>query len=292
MTNPVKILLAQGHGAGSAHNRGGLYFNEGDNNFYYSLVLKEEMDKYKGVQVDLTRKNITDNPTLAQRSRMGVGYDLYWSIHSNAAEAFVRGSEVWDSVEGKTPELAKAMCDATANLFKHNNRGVRYKEGKKGWNWYGELRGNKAKSAMIVENGFHTNHEDCLFFKNNHRHLAIIQAKVVADYYKLKKKEVINMTKPSKSHKEDWDWGTKLGLTDGSNPRGNITREQMITVIRRTMGVLSETNNSDAHWANEFFESLNKEGIKISDKRFNEFVKRGEIFKLLDAIAKMGENNV
>ena len=41
----------------------------------------------------------------------------------------------------------KAICDTTANLFGHNNRGVKYKEGQTGYNLNGELRFNQAKSA-------------------------------------------------------------------------------------------------------------------------------------------------
>ena len=43
---------------------------------------------------------------------------------------------------------------------------------------------------MIVENGFHTNKEDSLIFKNNHKELAKIQARVIADYYNLKRKQI------------------------------------------------------------------------------------------------------
>ena len=42
----MRIILNAGHGAGKEHNRGGIYFNEGDNNYLYSLVLKEELEKY------------------------------------------------------------------------------------------------------------------------------------------------------------------------------------------------------------------------------------------------------
>lgn len=208
----MKIMLAAGHGAGKAHNRGGLYFNEGDNNFNYSLVLKKELEKY-GVLVGLVRKNINENPELTQRAAAGNGYDLYIAIHSNAGDASVRGTEVWDSVEKPNKELAKSICDATASLFDHNNRGVKYKAGQPGYNWYGELRLNKAKSAMIVENGFHTNKDDCLFFKNNHQKLAEIQAAAIAKFYKLKKdnidkseKRTLIISKPTANVKQMEAW--------------------------------------------------------------------------------------
>lgn len=196
----MRVLVNAGHGTGPQHNRGGVCFNEGDNNYYYSLALKEELLTYENVQVDLVRKNITDNPTIAQRSAMGRGYDLYFSIHSNAASSTVRGTEVWDSVERPNLALAKLICDATAEFFKHNNRGVKYREGQPGYNYYGELRFNEAKSSMIVENGFQTNSQDCSIFKNGHKELAVIQARAIASHYGLKKKVIKESVHWAKKH--------------------------------------------------------------------------------------------
>lgn len=230
----MRIILAAGHGAGKAHNRGALYFNEGDNNYLYSLVLKEELEKYTNVYVGLVRENIEDNPTLTERAKMGDGYDLYISIHSNAANnASVRGTEVWDSVEKPNKALAKAICDATAELFGHNNRGVKYKEGQQGLNWYGELRNNKAKSAMIIEIGFHTNHDDCLFFKNNHKKIAEVQARVIAEHYGLEKRGEKKEDKPSKWAEEAWNWGFTEGIIDGTRPKDAATREEIVTMLYR-----------------------------------------------------------
>ncbi|AOY76929.1 N-acetylmuramoyl-L-alanine amidase [Clostridium formicaceticum] len=221
----IKILLSAGHGAGNIHNRGGLYFNEGDNNYYYSLILKTELEKYNNVVVNLVRKNINDNPQINDRSKMGEGYDLYFSIHSNAAGSTVRGTEVWDSVETPNKTLAQAICDATADLFNHNNRGVKHREGQPGFNYYGELRFNKAKSAMIVENGFHTNHDDCLFFKNNHELIAKAQAEVIAKHYKLDKRKIEDEI--SSWAKDAQQWVIENRVSDGTNPKSNVTREQL-----------------------------------------------------------------
>ncbi|CAG7592019.1 hypothetical protein PEPTYR26121_01474 [Peptoniphilus tyrrelliae] len=38
---------------------------------------------------------------------------------------------------------------------------------------------------------------------------------------------------PSDWAKEDWEWGKEQGITDGSNPGGTCTREQVISMIRR-----------------------------------------------------------
>ena len=199
----IKILIDSGHGAGRQHNRGGICFNEGDNNFHYSAILKRELEKYEGVKVDLVRKKITDNPSLAQRSAMGKGYDLFLSQHSNAANGQARGSEVWDSVEKPNKVLAQAIVDATASCFNHNNRGVKYRAGQPGYNYYGVLRFNEAKSSMIIENGFHDNSLDCNFFKNNHQKIAEVQARTIAEHYKLKLKGGNIVNKPANNTPRD-----------------------------------------------------------------------------------------
>lgn len=38
---------------------------------------------------------------------------------------------------------------------------------------------------------------------------------------------------PSDWAKDDWEWGKEKGITDGSNPGGTCTREQVIAMIRR-----------------------------------------------------------
>ena len=191
------IMLDPGHGAGKAYNRGALYYNEGDNNFNYALVLKEELETYQGVVVNLTRNKITDNPDLAERSLMGHGHHLFLSLHSNGyKDSNVRGTEVYDSIEKPNKKLAAELCKNIAATFAHPNRGVKYKKNSVGKNWYGVLRDNQAQSAMIIEHGFHTNPEDCKFFLNNHKAIAKITAETIAKYYGLKKK-VIEQPKSS-----------------------------------------------------------------------------------------------
>lgn len=173
---------------------------------------------------------------------MGKGYDLFLSEHSNAANGVTRGTEVWDSVEKPNKGLATKICTETARLFGHNNRGVKYKAGQPGYNWYGVLKFNGAKSAMIIENGFHDNSQDCNFFKNNHRRIAETQARVIAEHYGLKRKviakpiptPVINKN-PSSWAKQSWDWATNQKFLDGTRPREDITREEFVTVVKRVV---------------------------------------------------------
>ena len=40
-------------------------------------------------------------------------------------------------------------------------------------------------------------------------------------------------TQPSAWAKEAWEWAKKEGITDGTNPQGNVTREQVVTMLHR-----------------------------------------------------------
>ena len=182
----MKILLDSGHGKGE--NRGSLIGNEGDNTFYYALVLKEVLEAY-GVTVGLTRNKLEDNPTLEKRGTMANGYDLLLSLHSNAySDKNVNGIELWDSVQKPNKDLATKLVNELATHFRAN-RGVKYKELAKGQDWYGILRASQATHAMLIEHGFHTNLEDVKVFTEKRKELAETTAKVIADYYKLDKVE-------------------------------------------------------------------------------------------------------
>lgn len=36
--------------------------------------------------------------------------------------------------------------------------------------------------------------------------------------------------------KEAWDWAKKNGITDGTNPKGAVTREMLVTMLYRMRG--------------------------------------------------------
>lgn len=186
MAQTFKILLDPGHGPGKAHNRGGLYFNEGDNAYDYSLVLKKRLETIPNVKVDLTRSR-NGNPSLSKRSRMGTGYDLFLSLHSNAGTRQAKGVEIWLSVNRKGQTLAKDLVQAITRVFKTPNRGVKYKKLNNGADYYGVLRNNWAKVKMIVEHGFHTNPQDGKTFRDKHQEIANATAKVIENHYNLGK---------------------------------------------------------------------------------------------------------
>lgn len=187
----VKVMLDAGHGKGSAYNRGSIYGNEGDNNFKFSLILKNELEKY-GIEVGLTRpnKNIGSNDDLKRRGNLGQGYDLFLSLHTNAGGG--TGVEVWNSVQRGNEPLANALCQALSDVQKIKNRGVKYKkfDTYSNLDWFGVLRHNKARFGMLVEHCFHDNEKECRFYVENMLLIAKKEAEVIAKAFGIKGAEI------------------------------------------------------------------------------------------------------
>ena len=45
--------------------------------------------------------------------------------------------------------------------------------------------------------------------------------------------KVTDKNTPSSWAKEAWEWARIVGITDGTNPQGNVTREQVVTMLHR-----------------------------------------------------------
>lgn len=193
------LVLDPGHGGGAAHNRGGLLFNEGDQNYKFALEIQKAASKYKNVTTHITRKNINDDPSLKARSEAGNGSDLYLSVHSNASSSSsTRGVEVYGSVDNKSEALGKDLANTISNKLSTPNRGLRYRDydsgritrtkPSSGKDYYGVLRGNGSNEKYIVETVFHTNFEDSKVYLENQKALAESFMQVVARHYNLRLK--------------------------------------------------------------------------------------------------------
>lgn len=190
----VKIILDAGHGYGKAFNRGGVLFNEGDQNFKYSLILKSELEKYENVKVLLTRKSIKENPGLEARGRMYKG-DLFISLHTNFfSDPKVTGTETFVSYRNNEA-LAKKINDTIVKTLDTKNRGVKRKPlNKKAVvkkDWFAVLRNSVSTYSILVEHVFHSNRSDSKKYLDNQTKLARETAKTIASHYGLSKKDSI-----------------------------------------------------------------------------------------------------
>ena len=191
------LYLDPGHGPGIVSNRGGLLFNEGDQNFEFTQTIMKAARKYANLTVKTTRPVNDLDPSLGERARMSSEADLFISIHSNAAKPEVRGVEMWGSNSNKSHKFAKEVTEAWQKILKTRNRGVKYARTSGGFSSsanlgdgdiWGVFRGNRAKEKYILESVFHTNYQDSKVYLENQEVLADKLLELVAKYFGLKLK--------------------------------------------------------------------------------------------------------
>ena len=186
----AKIHIDAGHGY--PDNRGGVDgLNEGENNFYLANDIGKGLTEL-GHEVTYSKTDIHqftgNNENLTTRRNMGVGKDYFLSIHSNAvSNKQVSGVEIYDSYSAPNTLLAQRILEVNAKALGIQARGVRYRSDSSSWDitqtpvqgkidYYGVLRGNKAKHAMLIEHFYHTHLNDVRKYRENRQ--ALINAVV------------------------------------------------------------------------------------------------------------------
>lgn len=200
----IKITLDPGHG--EKDNRGVFAdYYEGQRMFRLAGFLKEELEKY-GVDVELTKNRVDDDPTLSKRGNTAVenGSELFLSLHSNAAsnERACGVSSFYSINLPESRELLSKIVDKIVDVMKEKTgntykRGVMtriYESGGKKYDYYGVIRnsqGGSVKYSFIVEHGFHTNEKECAFLLDdgNLRLIARAEAEVIAQHFSLSESE-------------------------------------------------------------------------------------------------------
>lgn len=203
----MRITLDPGHGQyGNPGVLPGYY--EGTRVFMLAQMLKTELEKYNDTEVFITRKDIKDDPSLANRGKEAVRTEseLFISLHSNAASSpAAHGVSVFRSVKRPDSEvLGKKLGEAVVSVMREKTditylRGVmtRVESGSDGSvvDYYGVIRNSvksdKVRYSYIIEHGFHTNLEECgfMFEDGNLKRIADAEARVIAQYFGLKPKE-------------------------------------------------------------------------------------------------------
>ena len=200
-----KIMLDPGHA--------GYYFNASPvvDGYYESYqmwklthLLKKELEEW-GFEVGLTRQSIYDDPELTARGRMAKGYDLFISMHSNAA-----GSEAPDAPwiithapDGKTgiDEISREVGEALGLVISrvmgvsapyYYTKRVDFDRDGNGYlddEYYGVLFGAKSVGVpgVILEHSFHTNKyaAEWLLDDDNLKQLAEAEAAALAEFYEI-----------------------------------------------------------------------------------------------------------
>ena len=148
--------------------------------------------------------------------------DLYLDIHVNAGGG--EGVEAWvHNMNSKSVPYAEKI---TTNIHKNiglKNRGVKAKAGY----WSVSLT---SSPAVIIEGGFIDSKSDMgkLTPLNYATSIAECFGKVPTGG-----KEQVKDAKPSTWANEAWGWAKTKGITDGTNPKASMTREEMVTMLYR-----------------------------------------------------------
>lgn len=154
----IVIMIDPGHGgANLGANPTG--YVEKDMTLVTALAMKEELEKYQGVSVYLTRNTDVDL-SLQDRAQMAknVNADFLYSLHYNmSANHVFYGAEIWAQSTGANYAKGYTQGQLLLSEFITVNdifsRGVKVKVGKSGNEYYGILRyaSKFGVPAVIVE---------------------------------------------------------------------------------------------------------------------------------------------
>ena len=244
----MKIMLDAGHGKNTAGKRTPddsmreFVFNHAVAEYAKTMLLN-----YENIKVEYAHDSTGNiDVPLYTRTQKANNWpaDIYISIHANAS------GDSWSTANGietfhhpKSSEASKKLAAALQNKLiektKLRNRGVKQAD-------FQVVRETKMPAALI-ECGFMSNKEEAALLKSDsYRKLcaeAIVEA--IVQMYSLKKKQVIvptstsivapivNENTPDTWAANAWEWAKNNGLTDGSRPKDEITRQEMILILKR-----------------------------------------------------------
>ena len=204
----VRIMLDPGH-AGSFFNASPVVpgYYESAQMWKLAQKIKTALERWD-FDVGLTRQTIDEDPELTERGRRSKGYDLFLSLHSNAAASeepdapwiihFAEDSKT--ILDEKSEEIARLLGPVISEVmgvsapyyytkscdFDRNRNGAIDDE------WYGVLFGAKEAGVpgVIVEHSFHTNKAAAkwLSVDTNLDKLAEAEAEALARYYGMEDK--------------------------------------------------------------------------------------------------------
>lgn len=183
-----KIMLDAGHF--SNYNKSPIYekYSEGNMTWKLQKYLKEELEKYN-FEVDTTRKNRDSDLALYSRGYKAKGYDLFLSLHSNAADASsVDRIVIIKGFDNKDDTLAKKLASTIEEVMQVKQASQIFTKTWKNDEYFGVLRGARAagvKDRYILEHSFHTNYYAAMWLSKdeNLKELARAEAITIAKYF-------------------------------------------------------------------------------------------------------------
>lgn len=192
--NSIVVVIDPGHGG---ENAGAIYggYVEKTLTMNTALAMKEELEKYDGVKVYLTRTDDVDM-SLGERADVAkeVGADLLLCLHYNMSEYHkLFGTECWVSAFGQCYAVGKDFSEIELSLLTKEglyDRGIKTRLNSRGTDYYGVIRSCTANNipSVIIEHCHLDQVNDKPFIDHNTwpGKYGVLDATAVAKYYGLK----------------------------------------------------------------------------------------------------------
>ncbi|MCH5250541.1 MAG: N-acetylmuramoyl-L-alanine amidase [Lachnospiraceae bacterium] len=193
-SSDIVVVIDPGHGG---KNLGGEYedYTEKEMTLIVARAMKEELDKYDGITVYLTRDNDKDLD-LEERAEYAksVGADFLFCLHFNLSEHHTLfGAETWISAYGEEYSRGYTFANVEMELLEElglYSRGIKTRLNDKGEDYYGIIRHSTARDipCVLIEHCHLDQENDKPFYDHNEKlqDFGKLDAEAVAKYYGLK----------------------------------------------------------------------------------------------------------
>lgn len=191
---PIVVVIDPGHGG---ENLGAEYeqYTEKDMTMITANVMKEELEKYEGIQVYLTRDSDKDM-SLEERVEFAesMNADFLYCLHYNmSVHHNLFGAEVWVSAFDEEYQRGYTFASIEIDMLKEHglySRGIKTKLGDGGEDYYGIIRHATGRNltAVLIEHCHLDQENDKEFYTSDEKlkQFGRLDATAVAKYYGLK----------------------------------------------------------------------------------------------------------
>lgn len=195
---PVVVVLDPGHGG---ENLGAEYgeYTEKEMTMAVAKAMKEELEKYEGIEVYLTHETDKDM-SLEERAEFArdKNADFLFCLHFNMSEEHNKfGAEVWVSAFGDKYQKGYTFASVEMDLLVQKglySRGIKTRLNDSGEDYYGILRHCTAMDvpAALIEHCHLDEENDWDFYDSweKIRQFGILDATAVAKYFGLRSEEL------------------------------------------------------------------------------------------------------
>ena len=190
----IVVVIDPGHGG---KNLGGQYedYTEKEMTLIVANAMKEELEKYEGITVYLTRTGDKDMD-LDERCEyaQSVGADFLFCLHFNLSEHHTLfGAETWISAYGEQYSRGYAFANIEIGLLEDlglYSRGIKTRLNEKGEDYYGIIRHSTERNmpCVLIEHCHLDQENDKPFYDHKEKleDFGRLDAEAVAKYYGLK----------------------------------------------------------------------------------------------------------